>query len=69
MGAPFDMLLRGGRVIDPASGRDGVADIAIRDSIIAAIEPAIPAADFASRAGRRVLFDSPLIPPAELPAA
>jgi dihydroorotase len=44
------MLLRGGRVIDPASGRDGVADIAIRDGVIAAIEPAIPAA-----AARQVL--------------
>jgi dihydroorotase len=50
MDAQFDMLLRGGRVIDPASGRDGVADIAIRDSVIAAIEPAIPAA-----AARQVL--------------
>ena len=44
MDAQFDMLLRGGRVIDPASGRDGVADIAIRDNVIAAIEPSIPAA-------------------------
>jgi dihydroorotase len=50
MDAQFDVLLRGGRVIDPASGRDGVADIAIRDSVIAAIEPAIPAA-----AARQVL--------------
>jgi dihydroorotase len=44
MDAQFDMLLRGGRVIDPATGRDGVADIAIRDNKIAAIEPSIPAA-------------------------
>ena len=44
MDAQFDMLLRGGRVIDPASGRDGVADIAIRDNVIAAIEPSIPTA-------------------------
>ena len=43
MDAVRDRLLRGGRVIDPASGRDGVADIAIRDNVIAAIEPAIPA--------------------------
>jgi len=35
----FDLLLRGGRVIDPASGRDGIADIGIIDSRIAAIEP------------------------------
>jgi|HubBroStandDraft_1064217.scaffolds.fasta_scaffold05384_3 dihydroorotase len=50
MDAQFDMLLRGGRVIDPASGRDGVADVAIRDNVIAAIEPAIPTA-----AARQVL--------------
>jgi dihydroorotase len=50
MDAQFDMLLRGGRVIDPATGRDGVADIAIRDNVIAAIEPSIPSA-----AARQVL--------------
>ena len=37
----FDLLLRGGRVIDPASGRDGIADIGIIDSRIAAIEPSV----------------------------
>jgi hypothetical protein len=26
-----DLLLRGGRLIDPASNRDGVADVAIRN--------------------------------------
>jgi dihydroorotase len=50
MDAQFDMLLRGGRVIDPASARDAVADIAISDNVIAAIEPAIPVA-----AARQVL--------------
>ncbi len=39
----FDLLLRGGRVIDPASGRDGVADVAVADGRIAAVEPNIPA--------------------------
>ena len=42
MDLQFDLLLRGGRVIDPTSGRDGIADIGIRGSSIAAIEPAIP---------------------------
>ncbi len=37
----FDTLLRGGRVIDPASGRDGVWDIGICGEIIAAVEPNI----------------------------
>jgi dihydroorotase len=38
----FDLLLRGGHVIDPASGRDGVADIAVSGGRIAAIESALP---------------------------
>jgi dihydroorotase len=42
MDTQFDVLLRGGRVIDPASGRDGVADIGILGDRIAAIEPHIP---------------------------
>ncbi|HEX9326645.1 MAG TPA: amidohydrolase family protein, partial [Reyranella sp.] len=35
--APYDLLLRGGHVIDPATGWDGIADIAIRDRRIAAV--------------------------------
>jgi len=38
----FDLLLRGGHIVDPASGFDGVADIAISDGRIAAIEADIP---------------------------
>lgn len=34
----FDLILKGGRVIDPAAGRDSVADVAIRNGRIAAIE-------------------------------
>lgn len=37
----YDLLLRGGRVICPASGIDGVHDVAIRDGRIAAIEKTI----------------------------
>lgn len=36
--ASFDLLLRGGRVIDPASGIDGLKDVAIRDGRIAAVQ-------------------------------
>jgi dihydroorotase len=43
MDSRFDLLLRGGRVIDPASGRDGIADIAISGDRIAAIESSLPA--------------------------
>jgi dihydroorotase len=42
MDQTFDLLLRGGRVIDPATGRDELADVAISDGKIAAIAPAIP---------------------------
>jgi dihydroorotase len=44
MDTRFDRLLRGGRVIDPASGRDGIADVAIADGRIAAIDASLPAA-------------------------
>jgi dihydroorotase len=37
----YDLLLRGGRVICPASGIDGIADVAIRSGRIAAIEATI----------------------------
>lgn len=38
-GGRFDLLLKGGRVIDPANGRDGLFDVAIRGGRIAAVEP------------------------------
>lgn len=37
----YDLLLTGGRVIDPASGRDGRFDIAFSGGKVAAIEPSI----------------------------
>jgi len=36
--ASFDLLLRGGRVICPASGIDSVMDVAIRNGKIAAVQ-------------------------------
>src|SRR6266436_3414090 len=39
--ASFDLLLRGGRVICPASGVDGIRDVAIRNGKIAAVAPDI----------------------------
>lgn len=38
----YDLILRGGRVIDPAHGRDGVADVAIRDGRVAAVGAELP---------------------------
>lgn len=43
MTARFDLLLRGGRILDPATGRDGIADLAIRDGRIGALATRIPA--------------------------
>jgi len=39
----YDLLLKGGRVIDPASDIDGINDVAITNSIIAAVDADIPA--------------------------
>lgn len=38
-GQPFDLVLSGGRVIDPESGLDAVRDVGIRGSLIAAVSP------------------------------
>ena len=37
----YDLLLKGGRVIDPANNLDGRADVAIRDSKVALVAPDI----------------------------
>jgi dihydroorotase len=37
----YDLLLRGGHVICPASGLNGVMDVAVRDGVIAAVQPDI----------------------------
>ena len=42
MAAGLDIVLQGGRVIDPATGRDGIADIGITADRIVAIEPRLP---------------------------
>jgi dihydroorotase len=41
--AQFDLLIRGGRVLDPAQRLDRMADVAIQNGRIAAIRPNIPA--------------------------
>ena len=37
--ATYDLLLRGGRVLDPGSNLQGEYDIGVRDGKIAAVEP------------------------------
>ena len=40
--APYDLVLRGGRVIDPAQGLDGVMDVAVRGGKIASMGKDLP---------------------------
>ena len=47
------LVLRGGRVMDPASGRDGIFDVAIRDGRIVEISET-PLSSIASCAARRI---------------
>ena len=42
-GAQYDLLVKGGRVIDPSSRLDRMADVAIAKGRIAAVQPSIPA--------------------------
>ena len=44
----FDLLITGGRVIDPAAGFDAIADVAISGGLIAEIAPTIPASNAAA---------------------
>lgn len=39
----WDLLLKGGRVIDPKNGIDRVADVAVKDGLVAAIAPGLEA--------------------------
>src|SRR6266496_3454234 len=40
-----DLVLKGGTVVDPSTGLDGVFDIAVQDGVIARIAPDIPGAE------------------------
>jgi dihydroorotase len=44
---PYDLLIKGGHVLDPGQNLDGKMDIAIQDGKIAAIESEIPASEAA----------------------
>ena len=54
---PYDLLLRGGRVIDPAQGIDGTMDVAVRNGRIAAVAPSLtgPAREVTDVSGKLVL--------------
>jgi dihydroorotase len=42
---PYDLLIKGGHVLDPGQGLDGKMDIALNGSKIAAVQPDIPATE------------------------
>src|SRR6201982_3338937 len=43
-GDPYDLVIRGGDVLDPSQNLRAPRDIGIRNALIAAVEPEIPAA-------------------------
>ena len=45
----YDLILRGGRVVDPGTGRDEVADVALLGGKVAAVGPALPGSGRAER--------------------
>ncbi|MEL6316473.1 MAG: amidohydrolase/deacetylase family metallohydrolase [Pseudomonadota bacterium] len=51
--AEMDVIIQGGRVIDPAQGRDGRFDLGVRDGRVAAIEPDLSAAPAKERIDAR----------------
>src|SRR4029434_3515810 len=46
-GAMFDLVLKGGRVLDPSTRLDGVQDVAVQDGKIARIAAGIPESEAA----------------------
>src|SRR5687768_7180010 len=57
-GPMYDLVIRGGRVIDPAQGIDAPRDVAFRDGKVAALEASIEAAaarEVISAAGKLVV--------------
>jgi dihydroorotase len=55
----YELLLKGGHVIDPRNGLDGVMDVAIADGKIAAVRPSIDPAEAATVADVSALYVTP----------
>ena len=41
----YDLIIKGGRVIDPSQALDDVRDVGLADGTVAAVEPALADAD------------------------
>ncbi|MDQ4125617.1 MAG: amidohydrolase family protein, partial [Actinomycetota bacterium] len=46
-----DFVIRGGRVVDPSSGRDEVADVRVEDGVVTAIGTGLEAAEVVDAIG------------------
>ena len=57
--ARYDLILKGGHVIDPKNGVDSVADVAIRGSQVAAVQPNLPAGSAAKVIDATGLYITP----------
>lgn len=44
----FDLVVRGARIVNPASGYDAVGDVAVRGGLIVSVGPVVPEADLAT---------------------
>jgi dihydroorotase len=49
-----DFVIRGGRVVDPANGRDETADVHVRDGVVVAVGKGLEAPDVVDAAGKVV---------------
>ncbi|MGH9720250.1 MAG: amidohydrolase family protein, partial [Bryobacteraceae bacterium] len=58
-GQDYDLVIRGGRVIDPASGLDDVRDIAIAGGKIARVAASIPTVRAAKVIDAKGLYVTP----------
>jgi dihydroorotase len=58
-GQPYELLLQGGHVIDPANGIDGVRDVAVAAGRIARVAPSIDAAQSRKVIDARGLYVTP----------
>lgn len=56
---PYDLLIKGGHVIDPKSNIDGLMDVAVSGNRISRVAPNLPASDARRVADARGLFVTP----------
>jgi len=57
--APYDLLLKGGHVIDAKNNIDGIRDVAVKDHKIAAVSPSIPVTEAAKIVDAKGLYVTP----------